>query len=176
MSASAKLSLMSSHTRYRADRLPEKLTRLIETTGAVGKDIADAMDAHESKVSKFKTGESMPSFRQLVILGKFFRVPVDFFIDDEMDDPSDAPCLRDRPESAPPPPAPSGLTESEQILIKLARQVGVPDAVEALMNYQLAAAAPRAARDAAAGHTLSRADEAPIRQAKAVPKGKPAAD
>jgi transcriptional regulator with XRE-family HTH domain len=175
MSASAKLSLMSSHTRYRADRLPEKLTRLIETTGAAGKDIADAMDAHESKVSKFKTGESMPSFRQLVILGKFFKVPVDYLIDDEMDDPGEAPCLRALPESAPPPP-PAGLTESEQILLKLARQVGVPDAVEALMNYQFAAAAPRAARDAAAGHTLTRADEAPIRQAKAVPKGKPAAD
>ena len=77
--------------------LPEKLAFLRKAKGLCQQELADEMNVSRQAVSKWESGNVMPSLDNLIYLSKLYGVTIDSLIDDSQDLPS---------ESAPPEPAP----------------------------------------------------------------------
>ena len=77
--------------------LPEKLAFLRRAKGLSQEKLADEMNVSRQAVSKWESGNVMPSLDNLIYLSKLYGVPIDSLIDDSQDLP---------PEPAPPEPVP----------------------------------------------------------------------
>lgn len=78
--------------------LPEKLAFLRKAKGLCQQELADEMNVSRQAVSKWESGNVMPSLDNLIYLSKLYGVTIDSLIDDSQDLPS---------ESAPPEPVPA---------------------------------------------------------------------
>ena len=78
--------------------LPEKLAFLRRAKGLSQEKLADEMNVSRQAVSKWESGNVMPSLDNLIYLSKLYGVTIDSLIDDSQDLP---------PEPAPPEPVPA---------------------------------------------------------------------
>ena len=78
--------------------LPEKLAFLRRGKGLCQQELADEMTVSRQAVSKWESGNVMPSLDNLIYLSKLYGVTIDSLIDDSQDLP---------PEPAPPEPVPA---------------------------------------------------------------------
>lgn len=78
--------------------LPKKLSFLREEKGLSQENLADEMNVSRQAVSKWESGNVMPSLDNLIYLSRLYDVTIDSLIDDSQDLPS---------ESAPPEPVPA---------------------------------------------------------------------
>ena len=78
--------------------LPKKLSFLRKEKGLSQENLADEMNVSRQAVSKWESGNVMPSLDNLIYLSKLYGVTIDSLIDDSQDLPS---------ESAPPEPVPA---------------------------------------------------------------------
>lgn len=78
--------------------LPKKLSFLRKKKGLSQENLADEMNVSRQAVSKWESGNVMPSLDNLIYLSKLYGVTIDSLIDDSQDLPS---------ESAPPEPVPA---------------------------------------------------------------------
>ena len=78
--------------------LPEKLAFLRRAKGLCQQELADEMNLSRQAVSKWESGNVMPSLDNLIYLSKLYGVTIDSLIDDSQDLP---------PEPAPPEPVPA---------------------------------------------------------------------
>lgn len=78
--------------------LPEKLAFLRRAKGLSQEKLADEMNVSRQAVSKWESGNVMPSLDNLIYLSRLYGVTIDSLIDDSQDLPS---------ESAPPEPVPA---------------------------------------------------------------------
>lgn len=78
--------------------LSEKLSFLRKEKGLSQENLADEMNVSRQAVSKWESGNVMPSLDNLIYLSKLYGVTIDSLIDDSQDLPS---------ESAPPEPVPA---------------------------------------------------------------------
>ena len=78
--------------------LSEKLSFLRKEKGLSQENLADEMNVSRQAVSKWESGNVMPSPDNLIYLSKLYGVTIDSLIDDSQDLPS---------ESAPPEPVPA---------------------------------------------------------------------
>lgn len=89
--------------------LPEKLAFLRRAKGLCQQELADEMNVSRQAVSKWESGNVMPSLDNLIYLSKLYGVTIDSLIDDSQDlPPEPAP-----PEPVPTKPSPSGEAISE---------------------------------------------------------------
>lgn len=77
--------------------LPDKLAFLRRAKGLCQQELADEMNVSRQAVSKWESGNVMPSLDNLIYLSKLYGVTIDSLIDDSQDLP---------PEPAPPEPVP----------------------------------------------------------------------
>ena len=77
--------------------LPEKLAFLRRAKGLCQQELADEMNVSRQAVSKWESGDVMPSLDNLIYLSRLYGVTIDSLIDDSQDLP---------PEPAPPEPVP----------------------------------------------------------------------
>lgn len=78
--------------------LPKKLSFLRKEKGLSQENLADEMNVSRQAVSKWESGNVMPSLDNLIYLSKLYGVTIDFLIDDSQNLP---------PEPAPPEPVPA---------------------------------------------------------------------
>lgn len=78
--------------------LPEKLAFLRRAKGLCQQELADEMNVSRQAVSKWESGNVMPSLDNLIYLSRLYGVTIDSLIDDSQDLP---------PEPAPPEPVPA---------------------------------------------------------------------
>ena len=78
--------------------LPKKLSFLRKEKGLSQENLADEMNVSRQAVSKWESGNVMPSLDNLIYLSRLYDVTIDSLIDDSQDLPS---------ESAPPEPVPA---------------------------------------------------------------------
>ena len=78
--------------------LSEKLSFLRKKKGLSQENLADEMNVSRQAVSKWESGNVMPSLDNLIYLSKLYGVTIDSLIDDSQDLP---------PEPAPPEPVPA---------------------------------------------------------------------
>ena len=78
--------------------LPKKLSFLRKEKGLSQENLADEMNVSRQAVSKWESGNVMPSLDNLIYLSKLYGVTIDSLIDDSQDLP---------PEPAPPEPVPA---------------------------------------------------------------------
>ena len=78
--------------------LPDKLAFLRKAKGLCQQELADEMKVSRQAVSKWESGNVMPSLDNLIYLSKLYGVTIDSLIDDSQDLP---------PEPAPPEPMPA---------------------------------------------------------------------
>ena len=78
--------------------LPKKLSFLRKKKGLSQENLADEMNVSRQAVSKWESGNVMPSLDNLIYLSKLYGVTIDSLIDDSQDLP---------PEPAPPEPVPA---------------------------------------------------------------------
>ena len=78
--------------------LSEKLSFLRKEKGLSQENLADEMNVSRQAVSKWESGNVMPSLDNLIYLSKLYGVTIDSLIDDSQDLP---------PEPAPPEPVPA---------------------------------------------------------------------
>lgn len=86
--------------------LPEKLAFLRRAKGLCQQELADEMNVSRQAVSKWESGNVMPSLDNLIYLSKLYGVTIDSLIDDSQDLP---------PEPAPPEPVPAEPVPPESI-------------------------------------------------------------
>lgn len=86
--------------------LPEKLAFLRRAKGLCQQELANEMNVSRQAVSKWESGNVMPSLGNLIYLSKLYGVTIDSLIDDSQDLP---------PESAPPEPAPPEPVPAEPV-------------------------------------------------------------
>lgn len=67
--------------------LPEKLAFLRRAKGLCQQELADEMNVSRQAVSKWESGNVMPSLDNLIYLSKLYGVTVDSLIDDSQDLP-----------------------------------------------------------------------------------------
>lgn len=84
--------------------LSEKLSFLRKEKGLSQENLADEMNVSRQAVSKWESGNVMPSLDNLIYLSKLYGVTIDSLIDDSQDLP---------PEPAPPEPVPAEPVPSE---------------------------------------------------------------
>ena len=78
--------------------LPDKLAFLRRAKGLCQQELADERNVSRQAVSKWESGNVMPSLDNLIYLSRLYGVTIDSLIDDSQDLPS---------ESAPPEPVPA---------------------------------------------------------------------
>lgn len=78
--------------------LPKKLSFLRKKKGLSQENLADEMNVSRQAVSKWESGNVMPSLDNLIYLSRLYGVTIDSLIDDSQDLP---------PEPAPPEPVPA---------------------------------------------------------------------
>lgn len=86
--------------------LPEKLAFLRRAKGLSQEKLADEMNVSRQAVSKWESGNVMPSLDNLIYLSRLYGVTIDSLIDDSQDLP---------PEPAPPEPAPPEPVPAEPV-------------------------------------------------------------
>lgn len=86
--------------------LPEKLAFLRRAKGLCQQELADEMNVSRQAVSKWESGNVMPSLDNLIYLSKLYGVTIDSLIDDSQDLP---------PEPAPPEPVPAEPVPPESL-------------------------------------------------------------
>ena len=86
--------------------LPDKLAFLRRAKGLCQQELADEMNVSRQAVSKWESGNVMPSLDNLIYLSKLYGVTIDSLIDDSQDLP---------PEPAPPEPVPAEPVPPESL-------------------------------------------------------------
>lgn len=86
--------------------LPKKLSFLRKEKGLSQENLADEMNVSRQAVSKWESGNVMPSLDNLIYLSKLYGVTIDSLIDDSQDLP---------PEPAPPEPVPAEPVPPESL-------------------------------------------------------------
>ncbi len=86
--------------------LPDKLAFLRRAKGLCQQELADEMNVSRQAVSKWESGNVMPSLDNLIYLSKLYGVTIDSLIDDSQDLP---------PEPAPPEPVPAEPVPAEPV-------------------------------------------------------------
>ena len=86
--------------------LPERLAFLRKEKGLSQLELADEMNVTRQAVSKWESGNVMPSLDNLIYLSKLYGVTIDSLIDDSQDLP---------PEPAPPEPVPAEPVPPESL-------------------------------------------------------------
>lgn len=86
--------------------LPERLAFLRKEKGLSQLELADEMNVSRQAVSKWESGNVMPSLDNLIYLSKLYGVTIDSLIDDSQDLP---------PEPAPPKPVPAEPVPPESL-------------------------------------------------------------
>lgn len=61
----------------------EKFQRLLDTTDKSVYQISKETGISQTAFSNWKSGRSAPSLESLVKLSKYFKVPIEYFIDDQ---------------------------------------------------------------------------------------------
>ena len=86
--------------------LPEKLAFLRRAKGLCQQELADEMNVSRQAVSKWESGNVMPSLDNLIYLSRLYGVPIDSLIDDSQDLPPEPvpaePVPPDSPRMEPP--------------------------------------------------------------------------
>lgn len=86
--------------------LPEKLAFLRRAKGLCQQELADEMNVSRQAVSKWESGNVMPSLDNLIYLSKLYGVTIDSLIDDSQDLPPEPvpaePVPPDSPRMEPP--------------------------------------------------------------------------
>ena len=86
--------------------LPEKLAFLRRAKGLCQQELADEMNVSRQAVSKWESGNVMPSLDNLIYLSRLYGVTIDSLIDDSQDLP---------PEPVPPEPVPAEPVPPESL-------------------------------------------------------------
>lgn len=86
--------------------LPDKLAFLRKAKGLCQQELADEMNVSRQAVSKWESGNVMPSLDNLIYLSRLYGVTIDSLIDDSQDLP---------PEPAPPEPVPAEPVPPESL-------------------------------------------------------------
>lgn len=86
--------------------LPDKLAFLRRAKGLCQQELADEMNVSRQAVSKWESGNVMPSLDNLIYLSRLYGVTIDSLIDDSQDLP---------PEPAPPEPVPAEPVPPESL-------------------------------------------------------------
>ena len=95
--------------------LPEKLAFLRKAKGLCQQELADEMNVSHQAVSKWESGNVMPSLDNLIYLSKLYGVTIDSLIDDSQDLP---------PEPVPAEPAPPESPREEHPAFPFIRKYG----------------------------------------------------
>lgn len=95
--------------------LSEKLSFLRKKKGLSQENLADEMNVSRQAVSKWESGNVMPSLDNLIYLSKLYGVTIDSLIDDSQDLP---------PEPAPPEPVPPESPRMEHPAFPFIRKYG----------------------------------------------------
>ena len=95
--------------------LPEKLAFLRRAKGLCQQELADEMNVSRQAVSKWESGNVMPSLDNLIYLSKLYGVTIDSLIDDSQDLP---------PEPVPAEPAPPASPRMEHPAFPFIRKYG----------------------------------------------------
>lgn len=95
--------------------LPDKLAFLRKAKGLCQQELADEMNVSRQAVSKWESGNVMPSLDNLIYLSKLYGVTIDSLIDDSQDLP---------PEPAPPEPVPPESLRMEHPAFPFIRKYG----------------------------------------------------
>lgn len=95
--------------------LPEKLAFLRKAKGLCQQELADEMNVSRQAVSKWESGNVMPSLDNLIYLSKLYGVTIDSLIDDSQDLP---------PEPVPAEPAPPESPREEHPAFPFIRKYG----------------------------------------------------
>jgi transcriptional regulator with XRE-family HTH domain len=66
----------------------EKLRAARRTMGMTQADVARELPADQSDVSRWERGETMPQLDRLVRLGRLYRVPLDWLLNEERAEPA----------------------------------------------------------------------------------------
>lgn len=111
---------------YVAMKVNEKIRLLCRLRKLKGKDLASALDVHPSTVSRWLGGKSEPDIRMFLRLARTLEVPMEFFVDEEMEEV----------------PNWDSLTGKERALIEAAKVVGYDRAMRRLMNVPESKALP----------------------------------
>lgn len=86
--------------------LPEKLAFLRRAKGLCQQELADEMNVSRQAVSKWESGNVMPSLDNLIYLSRLYGVTIDSLIDDSQDLPPEPvpaePVPPDSPRMGPP--------------------------------------------------------------------------
>lgn len=94
--------------------LPKKLSFLRKEKGLSQENLADEMNVSRQAVSKWESGNVMPSLDNLIYLSKLYGVTIDFLIDDS--------------QNLPPEPAPPESPREEHPAFPFIRKYGWPTA------------------------------------------------
>lgn len=68
-------------------KINQKLRDLIESAPMTQSEIALTMGVQNSRISEWKSGPKKPTVAQILKLAKLLNVPVEYLIDDSMDEP-----------------------------------------------------------------------------------------
>lgn len=86
--------------------LPEKLSFLRKEKGLSQENLADEMNVSRQAISKWESGNVMPSLDNLIYLSRLYGVTIDLLIDDSQDLPPEPVPSEDIPAEAVPPESP----------------------------------------------------------------------
>lgn len=100
--------------------LPEKLAFLRKAKGLCQQELADEMNVSRQAVSKWESGNVMPSLDNLIYLSRLYGVTIDSLIDDSQDlPPEPAP-----PEAVPAEPVPPASPRMEHPTFTFIKKYG----------------------------------------------------
>ena len=68
----------------------DKLRLLRERTGKSQKDLAALLGRHQSRVSKWEAGTGDPTPGDLLVISRYFSVPLQYLCDETLEDPDSA--------------------------------------------------------------------------------------
>ena len=105
------------------NRFSEKLGQKILQLGLNGQKLARKSDVSDSEISRIMNGKSLPGLENAIALARAVNVSLDYLADDSVDvDPS-------RPQES--------AGEMESMVLRLVRELGLPQAYNLLENTRI---------------------------------------
>ncbi len=72
----------------------DKLFLLRKRQGMTQAELSEAINVSRQAISKWEMGTAVPDVSNMLALSKVFHVSVDYLVNDEMENESDAPVVR----------------------------------------------------------------------------------
>ena len=76
----------------------EKLTKLRKSNGMSQEELAEKIEVSRQAISKWELGDSIPDSDKIVALSKIFNVTTDYFLKDEIENPTATIIIQDSSE------------------------------------------------------------------------------